>query len=455
MASPVLAQDGVTLTYQGSLSDAGGQAINGTRAITFRLYSQADAGEALWTENHGEADVVDGIFNVVLGQQSAFGADVMSAAGLYLGVQIGDDVEMSPRMRVGGALKAQWAAVAAHARDVRDENINPASVTVGGQEVINAAGEWVGEAAGLQGPVGPAGPQGPAGVQGESLDLNLDSDLDGFRDWIEISVGTDSSDPADVPADVERDGVADLMQITGPQGEIGQTGVGIASLIVNADGHVMVTYTDGREVDGGSVLGPEGPRGPMGPRGEPGLRGNDGGDGASVINASINLAGQLVLTLSSGNVINAGRVVGAQGEEGAQGLQGPQGPPGLEGPRGPQGFQGPQGIQGEQGVPGELGQPGSDGADGASVVAASVADGDLLLELSTGDIVNAGDITGPQGEQGVQGAQGAQGAQGEAGVSVAQAGVDGDGSLVIGLSDGESLNAGPVVGPCTRWLLVR
>ena len=37
----------LTLTYQGNLSDAGDQAVNGTRTITFALYSSADGGDAL------------------------------------------------------------------------------------------------------------------------------------------------------------------------------------------------------------------------------------------------------------------------------------------------------------------------------------------------------------------------------------------------------------------------
>ena len=128
----------LTLTYQGSLSDAGGQAINGTRSITFTLYGSAEGGAALWTETHPEADVVDGGFTAVLGSLTAFNDGVFSADRIYLGVQVADEDEMSPRMRVGGALKAQWAAVAAHARDVRGEDIHPATVSIGDTEVIDA-----------------------------------------------------------------------------------------------------------------------------------------------------------------------------------------------------------------------------------------------------------------------------------------------------------------------------
>ena len=48
LAGPAMGQDrAVTLTYQGTLADAGGQAISGVRAVTFRLYDQAEGGEAL------------------------------------------------------------------------------------------------------------------------------------------------------------------------------------------------------------------------------------------------------------------------------------------------------------------------------------------------------------------------------------------------------------------------
>ena len=50
---------------------------------------------------------------------------------------------MSPRMPVGVRC-APSGQVANHARDVRGEHINPASVAIDGREVINAAGEWVG-----------------------------------------------------------------------------------------------------------------------------------------------------------------------------------------------------------------------------------------------------------------------------------------------------------------------
>ena len=95
--------------------------------------------------------------------------------------------------------------------------------------------------------------------------------------------------------------------------------------------------------------------------GEPGTSGSDGQNGAAgqdgvgVKDAEINDKGELVITLTNGQVLNLGVVVGADGE---QGPEGPQGEPGEDGEDGVQGPAGPQGPQGE---------PGEDGEDGVGI----------------------------------------------------------------------------------------
>ena len=121
--------------------------------MSFALYRSANSSSAVWEETHDDVAVVDGVFTVVLGNQT----DLDSAAqenNLYLGVTVGDGDEMSPRMKVGTALKAQWAA---HAQDVAGEDIHPNSVSIGETMVIDENGQWVGNLAGLRGPEGPAG----------------------------------------------------------------------------------------------------------------------------------------------------------------------------------------------------------------------------------------------------------------------------------------------------------
>ena len=141
----------------GHLSDAEGQAINASRAMTFRIYDEAEGGVAIWESSYADVAIVDGIFSVVLGAQRAFSDTMVQADNLYLGVTVGQDQEMRPRMRIGGALKSQWAAVAAHARDVRGEDIHPSSVSIND-------GWWSMPMA--NGSVGP-GPRGPQGIPGE------------------------------------------------------------------------------------------------------------------------------------------------------------------------------------------------------------------------------------------------------------------------------------------------
>ncbi|MEE2786522.1 MAG: hypothetical protein VX589_04220, partial [Myxococcota bacterium] len=300
------AQPGPTLTYQGQLSSIGGEAVNASREMTFRIYAAAEGNQVLWASTHPAVDVVDGIFTAVLGSRAPFDGGLTDQPELYLGVTIGEDVEMTPRMRIGGALKSQWAAVADHARDVRGEDIHPNSVSINDTPVIDASGRWVGSPVGLRGPTGPPGAAGP------SLDLNQDTDLDGVPDWIEVAVGTNPTDENDLPV-MGNDDVADLLQVEGPPGPRGPGGISIASAVINFDGDLILTFTDTNTMNAGRVLGP---RGIPGTPGAGGPAGPPGADGVSVQQATIDNAGNLILGLSDGNNLNAGSVTGPPGPAG-------------------------------------------------------------------------------------------------------------------------------------------
>lgn len=83
------------------------------------------------------------------------------------------------------------------------------------------------------------------------------------------------------------------------------------------------------------------------------------------------------------------KLAGPQGETGPVG---PQGPSGEKGEQGPKGDQGPQG---ERGLQGDTGPAGADGSDGVSVVDAQIdIDGHLVLTLSNGDEIDAGELEG-------------------------------------------------------------
>ncbi|KPA16350.1 hypothetical protein MHK_003445 [Candidatus Magnetomorum sp. HK-1] len=91
------------INYQGFLTNENDIPINETvKKITFRLYSQAENGEAFWIKTHYNVLVVDGVYNVLLGD---FSSDQLSDE-LYLGVTIEEDEELKPRQKITSVLFA-------------------------------------------------------------------------------------------------------------------------------------------------------------------------------------------------------------------------------------------------------------------------------------------------------------------------------------------------------------
>ena len=89
------AQDTLLISYQGRLTDNGGNPISGTPSMTFTIYD--GAGVSKWTESHSTVQVDDGLFNVILGSQTALPDSVFDGDDRYLGITVGSDPEISPR----------------------------------------------------------------------------------------------------------------------------------------------------------------------------------------------------------------------------------------------------------------------------------------------------------------------------------------------------------------------
>lgn len=87
-----------------------------------------------------------------------------------------------------------------------------------------------------------------------------------------------------------------------------------------AGSSVTVTKTNSPEGNLLFVIGV--PQGIQGDKGDTGETGATGPQGVSVINATVNEDGDLVITLSAGDPINAGSVIGPQGEQGEVGPTG-------------------------------------------------------------------------------------------------------------------------------------
>ena len=297
-ALPAVGQN--TLTYQGEILNAARAPVTASYPMAFALYPDREGDSALWTEAYESVDVLDGSFTVNLGSVTPFPQHVGAEASLYLGVSVNGAAEMRPRVKVSAALRADWAA---HAKDVRGEDIHPRTVSIGDREVINSDGQWVGDPSGLrgepgaEGPMGPAGEVGPPGMPGPigpGFDPTQDTDTDGFSDWIEIMVGTEPSDDSSVPFDADGDGLPDaLVGPSGIQGDDGLDGVSIDDARINENGQLQLFMTDGRLLTAsGSIQGPQGIQGVEGPAGTPGVMGPVGPPGlASMIRSTLEAPG--------------------------------------------------------------------------------------------------------------------------------------------------------------------
>jgi hypothetical protein len=88
-----------TISFQGVLSDTMGRARpDGTYQFTFRLYSAPVLSKAIWAEPDKSLEVKRGLFSTQLGSEVPFGALVDFQKQYWLGIEVGSEGELSPRM---------------------------------------------------------------------------------------------------------------------------------------------------------------------------------------------------------------------------------------------------------------------------------------------------------------------------------------------------------------------
>lgn len=136
----------------------------------------------------------------------------------------------------------------------------------------------------------------------------------------------------------------------------------------------------------------------------------DGKDGTCVVKSEINDDGELILTLSDGNTLNAGVAKGEKGDTGENGKDGADGKDGVGITR-VQISNGALVITLSDGTTTRLG-----GVVGVSITKAELnASSELIITLSNGTSMNLGSVKGAKGDKGDKGDQGIQGIQGEKG----------------------------------------
>lgn len=95
--------------FQGTLQAATGAPESGDRQITFSLYRGATDGEALWTETQ-TVQVLDGVYSTSLGAVTAFADSIWETPQLWLGIKVGQNDELTPRLRIVAVPYARKAA---------------------------------------------------------------------------------------------------------------------------------------------------------------------------------------------------------------------------------------------------------------------------------------------------------------------------------------------------------
>ena len=144
------------------LMDSLGQPVNGSIAVTLRLYGAAVGGVVLHEEQQ-TVPVAAGLLAMELGAGAALAGDLFDGAERWLAIAVGTDQEMQPRLRLSSA---PYALRAERASSLVGGPVDATGLSIGGSAVIDALGNWIGNPTGLIGPVGPLGPTGPVGPEG-------------------------------------------------------------------------------------------------------------------------------------------------------------------------------------------------------------------------------------------------------------------------------------------------
>jgi hypothetical protein len=202
----------------------------------------------------------------------------------------------------------------------------------------------------------------------------------------------------------------------GPVGAKGDTGAGITSLVVTAEGRLIAVLTDGRSVDAGPVpkgldgikgeTGERGPQGEKGLDGAPGRDGIDGKDGASGINGKDGRDG----------VDGKDGAPGVHGKDGADGLNGADGRDGIDGKDGAPGVNGKDGVDGLNGKDGAPGLNGKDGSPGAPGERGAMGEKGLDGLAGRDGRDGAQGLPGTPGDKGLDGRDGVNGINGKDGL---------------------------------------
>jgi len=146
--SAAVANSQTSIPYQGRLANSSGNPITGSRTFTFALFGSPTGSDMLWPGGTPEAhtvDVVDGLFNVMLGSGSGNGIPTSILGGdLWLQITVNGET-LTPREQIGMVPYAGMAQTvpdgALGSRHVRLTNGHISTRALGTNMVLT--GNWV------------------------------------------------------------------------------------------------------------------------------------------------------------------------------------------------------------------------------------------------------------------------------------------------------------------------
>jgi hypothetical protein len=285
----------LTMSYQGILTDASGEAVpDGSYELFFNIYDIAEEGSSLWTESH-TIEVVQGIFAVTLGSSNPLVLPFNKP--YWLGITVGSSEEMSPRIEMTAS------AYALSARTVLDSSITGAKIAT--SQVVRSVNSLT-DSVVIQG--------------GENVTITSE------QNRITISVNMQGGNTLDMAYD--------------------EGGPGAGRTVIADAGAVNIQGPDGLIVQGKVGIGTESePKAKLDVEGD--MRLGLAPDAGEVDSSA------LVLVFSDSGKIKT-KTVGELALHGSQGPKGDKGPKGEIGPAGPKGDKGDQGEQGPSGSAGPV-----------------------------------------------------------------------------------------------------
>jgi hypothetical protein len=99
------------ISYQGKLTNNSGQPLTGDHTFNFRIFCATDPVNAVWIDNNVSVSVVNGLYSVLLGSHTVFGANMGFDSAYWLQVEVDGEV-LSPRQLLTASPYAVRASIA-------------------------------------------------------------------------------------------------------------------------------------------------------------------------------------------------------------------------------------------------------------------------------------------------------------------------------------------------------